>query len=144
MPLELYMLGLIVKDMSKSLAFYQRLGLAISAESADQTHVKVEMGNGFTFFLDSDLSQWDPKFVRRNDSEHTESYHSVLEFYLKTRDAVDAKYAELTSLGYQGYRAPYETFFGMYFAMVNDPDGNTILLSGDLQTNELTSEGKEK
>ncbi len=29
MALELYMLGLIVQDMSKSLEFYQRLGLAI-------------------------------------------------------------------------------------------------------------------
>jgi len=42
---------------------------------------------------------------------------------------VEAKYAELTACGYQGYRAPFETSFRAYFAMVNDPDGNTILLS---------------
>ena len=51
---------------------------------------------------------------------------------LKERGAVDATYQELTGLGYQGQRAPYETRYGMYFAMVKDPDGNTILLSGDL------------
>ena len=40
---------------------------------------------------------------------------------------------ELTGFGYQSQRAPYETSFGMYFAMIKDPDGNTILLSGDLK-----------
>ena len=42
-----------------------------------------------------------------------------------------AKYAELIDFGYQSHRAPYMTSFGMCFAMVKDPDGNTILLSGD-------------
>jgi len=53
---------------------------------------------------------------------------------------VDAKYTELTSFGYQSHRAPYETSFGMYFAMLNDPDGNTILLSGDLTPNDTSKE----
>jgi predicted lactoylglutathione lyase len=133
MPLELYMLGLIVQDMGKSLEFYRRLGLAIPEESEKQTHVSIKMGSGLTFFLDSAPSRWDPRFVGSNDAERTDSYRSVLEFYLQTREAVDAKYAELTGLGYQGLRAPYETSFGMCFAMINDPDGNTILLSGDLK-----------
>jgi hypothetical protein len=29
----------------------------------------------------------------------------------------------------------------MYFAMINDPDGNTILLSGDLAANGTSKEG---
>ena len=55
---------------------------------------------------------------------------------MNTRDAVEAKYTELIELGYQSHRAPYETSFGMCFAMINDPDGNTILLSGDLEKSE--------
>ena len=142
MALELYMLGLIVQDMDKSLQFYRRLGLAIPAGSEEKTHVEVKMGSGLTFFLDSRPSRWDPGFVSRDDPGHAEAsggYHSILEFYLKTQDAVDAKYTELTGFGYQGHRAPYETSFGMYFAMINDPDGNTILLSGDLK--ETSHEG---
>jgi len=50
---------------------------------------------------------------------------------LKERAAVDAKYSELTGFGYQSYHAPFVSSIGMYFAMVNDPDGNTILLSAD-------------
>ncbi|MGH2495234.1 MAG: VOC family protein [Ktedonobacteraceae bacterium] len=141
MALELYMLGLVVQDMSKSLEFYRRLGLAIPEGSEEQTHVEVKMGSGLTFFLDSRPSRWDPRFVRKANSgqrEAPDDYSSILEFYLKTQEAVDAKYAELTGFGYQGYRAPYETSFGMCFAMINDPDGNIILLSGDLKANKTS------
>jgi hypothetical protein len=59
------------------------------------------------------------------------AYRVLLEFYLPSRAEVEAKYAELTGLGYKSYRAPFETSFGMVFALVDDPDGNTILLSAD-------------
>ena len=134
MALELYMLGLIVQDMGKALEFYRRLGLAIPQASEEKTHVEIKMGSGLTFFLDSRPSRWDPSFVRKEAPEQMEasdSYPSILEFYLKERGAVDAKYKELIDFGYQSCRAPYETSFGMYFAMINDPDGNTILLSGE-------------
>jgi hypothetical protein len=136
MALELYMLGLIVRDMGKSLEFYQRLGLAIPDGSEEKTHVEVKMGSGLTFFLDSRPSRWDPNYVRQDDPGRTEAsgnYPFILEFYLKKRAIVEAKYNELIGLGYQSYRAPYETSLGMYFAMIKDPDGNTILLSGDLE-----------
>ncbi len=144
MALELYMLGLVVQDMDKSLEFYRRLGLAIPEGSEEQTHVEVKMGSGMTFFLDSKPSRWDPRFVRRDDPGHMEAsdgYRTLLEFYLKTRDAVDTKYTELTGFGYQSRRAPYKTSFGMYFAMINDPDGNTILLSGNLEEKGTSKEG---
>jgi catechol 2,3-dioxygenase-like lactoylglutathione lyase family enzyme len=145
MALELHMLGLIVRDMGKSLEFYRRLGLAIPEGSEDQTHVQIKMGSGLTFFLDSRPTRWDSSFVRRDEPGQQEaagSYRSVLEFYLKTRAAVETKYAELTSLGYQGHRAPYnKTSFGMCFALIKDPDGNTILLSGDLEENAPLLEG---
>ncbi len=144
MALELYMLGLIVQNMGKSLEFYRQLGLAIPEGSEEQTHVQIKMGSGLTFFLDSRPSRWDPGFVRRDGAGHMEasdSYRFIPEFYLKTRGAVEAKYTELTGFGYQSHRAPYETSFGMCFALINDPDGNTILLSGDLDENETAKEG---
>lgn len=135
MTLNLYMLGLIVADMSKSLEFYRRLGLEIPPVSERSTHVEIKMGNGLTFFLDSRPTRWDPDFVdtpRATMADTSAGYSSILEFYLETEAAVQAKYAELTGAGYHGQRAPYATSFGMCFAMIKDPDGNTILLSGDL------------
>jgi catechol 2,3-dioxygenase-like lactoylglutathione lyase family enzyme len=144
MALELYMLGLIVRDMGKSLEFYRRLGLAIPEGSENQTHVEVKMGSGLTFFLDSRPTRWDPRFVREGTPGHLETpdnYRSILEFYLKTEDAVDAKYTELLGFGYQSHREPYDTSIGMRFAMINDPDGNVILLSGDLEKNQPAKNG---
>jgi len=143
MALELYMLGLVVQDMGKSLEFYRRLGLAIPERSEAKTHFEIKMGSGLTFFLDSRPPRWDPECVEKDDPGHidaTDGYRSILEFYLKTRDAVDAKYTELTGFGYRSYRAPYESPIGMYFAMVKDPDGYTILLSGDVGKNETEKE----
>lgn len=144
MPLELAMLGLITKDMGQALAFYRRLGLAIPEGGEEQTHVEVKMGNGLTFFLDSAPSRFDPRFRSLDDRgplNASDGYRSLLEFYLKTQDAVEAKYAELIGFGYQSCRAPYKTSFGMLFAMITDPDGNTILLSGDLAEKGAANEG---
>ncbi len=135
MALELFMIGLPIHEMGKSLEFYRRLGLAIPEGSEGQTHVEIKMGSGLTFFLDSKPSRWDPGFVRKNNpGEASDSYPFILEFYLEDRAVLEAKYRELTGFGYQGHRAPYETSFGMYFAMVSDPDGNTILLSADAKS----------
>lgn len=120
MALDLYMVGLVAQDIDKSLEFYRRLGLAIPEGSDGETHVEVKMKGDLTFFLNA------PGRVGISDSPRV-----ILEFYLKERAAVDAKYAELIGFGYQSYRAPFVTSIGMYFAMVNDPDGNTVLLSAD-------------
>jgi catechol 2,3-dioxygenase-like lactoylglutathione lyase family enzyme len=150
MALDLYMLGLVVKDMSRSLDFYRRLGLAIPEGSDRQTHVEVRMGSGLTFFLDSHPARWDPAFpsvsrvvnhTNPQPREASDGYSSILEFYVKTRAAVDATYSELTGCGYESRRAPYESPIGVYFAMVADPDGNTILLSGELDDKGIPHEG---
>ncbi|HEX4208146.1 MAG TPA: VOC family protein [Ktedonobacteraceae bacterium] len=120
MALELYMLGLIAQNMDKSLEFYRRLGLAIPEQSEGRRRVEVKMKDELTFFINA------PGLVKELDNARI-----IFEFYLKERTAVDAKYAELTGLGYQSHHAPFVASIGMYFATVNDPDGNTILLSAD-------------
>ena len=134
MALELYMLGLIVQDMPTSLEFYRRLGLAIPDGSETKSHVEIKMGSGLTFFLDSNPTRWDPGFGSQSAPERratADRYPAILEFYMEDQAAVAAKYTELINFGYQSYREPYITPFQMYFAMVKDPDGNTILLSAD-------------
>jgi uncharacterized glyoxalase superfamily protein PhnB len=123
--LELYMVGVIVKDMGRALEFYRHLGVDIPEGSESKQHVEIKM-SGMTFFLTTKgvNERWDPA---RSDASG--GYRIILEFYLETREAVDAKYAELMGYGYESHVAPYETPFKNYFAMVNDPDGNTILLS---------------
>ncbi len=86
-----------------------------------------------TFFLDSNPARWDPTRTSAGDEAPAPSgpYPFVLEFYLKERSAVEAKYAEMTGFGYRSHQAPFVTSFNMVFAFIYDPDGNQILLSGD-------------
>ena len=124
MALELYMVGLIVQDMGKSLEFYRQLGLAIPEDSNGQSQmVQVKMKSGVTLFLNTGGDNVQERVAATGNS------NVVLEFYLTSRTEVEAKYQELTKAGYQSFRAPYVTSFGMYFAMITDPDGNVVLLS---------------
>ena len=134
MPLELYMLGLIVQDMPAALAFYRRLGLDIPVDSDSKSHVEIKMGTGMTLFLDSQPARWDPHFDAQSPAPPAapiNRYPVLLEFYLKEQPALVAKYQELVNFGYDAFRPPYATAFGMVFAMLKDPDGNTVLLSAD-------------
>ena len=126
MEIQLSMLGIIVADMPAALRFYRLVGLDIPASADEKRFVLHRMGSGVTLFFDT-------VFARTYDAEHvrpTAGYGSLLEFYLGGDAAVDAKYTELTDAGYHGRMSPERTF-GPYAAMVEDPDGNVVLLTSD-------------
>lgn len=125
MALELYMVGVIVEDMPRALEFYRRLGVAVPDGVGELGHVEVKM-SGLTFFLSTQAAnaRWDPA---RTDAAG--GYRVILEFYLESAEVLDAKYAELVEYGYGGHHAPYDVTPDLRFALVDDPDGNTILLS---------------
>ena len=91
------------------------------------------MASGVTIFFDS-------VFFPSNDPERRPaprgSYNIALEVYLFTREAVDAKWADLTALGYHGRAAPWKSD-GPYAASVEDPDGNPILLTAEDPRGEI-------
>ena len=47
-------------------------------------------------------------------------------FSLPSREAVDERYAELTSAGYRGRQPPVDAFWGARYAVIEDPDGNHV------------------
>jgi predicted lactoylglutathione lyase len=129
MGLELYMVGVIVADMGRAVEFYRRLGVDLPEGSESKPHVEVKMGQ-MSFFLSTQAfnKRWDPMNTPPVEGG---GYRMILEFYLKSREALDTKYAEMLAYGYQSHAAPFVTPFKMYFGMINDPDGNTILLSAE-------------
>jgi catechol 2,3-dioxygenase-like lactoylglutathione lyase family enzyme len=126
MGLELYMVGVIVEDMARAAEFYRRLGVDIPEDADAQDFVEIEM-SGLTLFLATkeQNARWDP--ARRDVTG--DGYRMILEFYLESPAALDAKYEELTGFGYASHCAPYDVTPELRFAMVDDPDGNTVLLS---------------
>jgi predicted lactoylglutathione lyase len=124
MTIQLDMVILIVKDMSASLAFYRRLGLEIPDGEEQKPIVLHRMESGVTLLFDTMFTDtYDP-----TRTAPTGGYRTMLEFFLADTGAVDAKYAELVGSGYHGRREPVQTT-GPYAAMVDDPDGNVVLLT---------------
>ncbi len=129
MSLQLSMVGLMVENMPRALEFYRRLGLAIPEEEDEKKFVMLRMESGVTIF-------WDTVFANTYDPAREApagGYRVMLEFFLDDAAAVDAKYAELVGYGYHGRSAPVQTN-GPYAAMVDDPDGNCILITNDSDT----------
>jgi len=77
LALELYMVGLVARDIEKSVEFYRQLGLDLPKGSKGETHIEVKMGRDLTFFLNAS-----------GRAGISESPHVVLEFYLKERSAL--------------------------------------------------------
>jgi predicted lactoylglutathione lyase len=122
--LELSMVGLMVRDMAASLEFYRRLGIEIPKGAETKPFVQKRMESGVSIF-------WDTVFADKYDPEREApegGYRVMLEFLLEDEGAVDAKYEEMTRHGYGGRLAPVQTG-GPYATMVDDPDGNVVLLT---------------
>lgn len=126
MGLGIHMIGLVAADLPRAAEFYRRLGVDVPDDVAGKSHVEVRMGE-LTFFLTTreQNARWDP---RRVDATG-EGYRMILEFYLEDPDRLDAKYVEMTGYGYEGRTDPYWVTPQLRFALLGDPDGNTVLLS---------------
>ncbi len=125
MGTRLSMIGLLVEDMDRSLAFYRALGLAIPEGAEEEAHVEVEMGGEVVLFWDTAFAAtYDPAWEKPRGG-----YGILPEFFVGSREAVDVLYGKLVAHGHLGRRPPFETHFGAYMAMVDDPDGNTVLLT---------------
>jgi predicted lactoylglutathione lyase len=118
------MVVLLIEDVPRSLAFYRRLGVEFPPDADRRTDIQVPVGDSHQLVLTT-------TFVRNDPDRHPPSGGSriVLEFFVDGNDAVDAKYVELTEAGYRGRREPWLTSFDAYMCMVDDPDGNTVLVT---------------
>jgi catechol 2,3-dioxygenase-like lactoylglutathione lyase family enzyme len=124
MQARLDVIGLVVKDMARSLAFYRRLGLETPPEADQQPHVDATLPGGLRIAWDtvetirSFDSEWSPPSGGGN--------RMSLAFRFETPAEVNAAYQELTAAGYEGHKAPWDAFWGQRYAEVRDPDGNTV------------------
>ncbi len=124
MQARLDMIGLVVSDMARSLAFYRRLGLELPPEADGQPHVEATLPGGLRLAWDTveTIRSFDPGWSPPTGGGH----RIALAFRLNAPDDVDRAYDELTSLGYAGHKEPWDAFWGQRYAVVQDPDGNGI------------------
>jgi uncharacterized glyoxalase superfamily protein PhnB len=118
-------LNLVARDFDRTLAFYRRLGLEIPERPSPGgiRHAEVTLANGFVLEFDNEtlVRTYNAAWRRSGGSSR-----ALIGFSVATREAVDARYADLIAAGYEGRQPPYDTFWGARYAVVADPDGNDV------------------
>jgi catechol 2,3-dioxygenase-like lactoylglutathione lyase family enzyme len=126
-------IGLVVADMSRSLAFYRALGLDIPSDADAQPHVDVPLPSGGRLMFDTTetIHSFDPGW-----KAPTGSHRVGLAFECDDPGDVDAVFANLTGAGYEAHLQPWDAFWGQRYASVLDPDGNSVELFAPLPTSQ--------
>ncbi len=116
-------LNIVVRDMDAAVDFYRRLGIEIPETLPEwQAHHRTaDLGGEVALELDSTAftPQWDAGWPASQPGV-------VVGFRVATREDVDDLYEELTGAGHAGQQAPYDTFWGARYAIVEDPSGNAV------------------
>jgi catechol 2,3-dioxygenase-like lactoylglutathione lyase family enzyme len=123
-------IGVVVADMGKSLAFYRRLGLDLPADADKEPHVEAALPGGLKLAWDSleTIRSFEPDWQPPQGG----GPKIGLAFRCDSPAEVDATYRDLTGAGYEGHKEPWDAFWGMRYAVVHDPDGNGVDLFASL------------
>ena len=126
MEIQLSMLILEVRDLARSIAFYRDLGLDVPDPVPGRPVAIHRMGSGVSLLLTTSFAAtYDPAWTRPAGG-----YQKLIEFYVGEDAVVDQRWADLVAAGHPGRMPPTQTA-GPYAAMVDDPDGNVVLLTSD-------------
>jgi catechol 2,3-dioxygenase-like lactoylglutathione lyase family enzyme len=130
MGVTLQTIGVIVKDMKRTLDFYRTLGLPIALDAWDETNLDVDLPNGVTLGFLSEVvaRQADPTFQTPQGAALN------LQFRVEGPHEVDAVHSRLTAAGHPSHAAPWDAPWGQRFARVVDPDGRIVNIYAFLAT----------
>ena len=118
--------ALPMRDADAMVAFYRALGLDVPDPQPGRPLVIHRMGSGVSLLLTTSFAAtYDPAWTRPAGG-----YQQLLEFYVGDDASVDRRWADLVAAGHPGRMPPTQTA-GPYAAMVDDPDGNVVLLTSD-------------
>ena len=120
---KLDVIGIVVDDMARSLAFYRELGFDLPPEADQAPHPEAEVAGGLHVAWDtvdtirSFAPDWQPP---------SGGHRIALAFRCATPAEVDATHDRLVSLGHKSHLAPWDAEWGMRYAVILDPDGNAV------------------
>ena len=127
------LIGLVVNDMGRSLAFYRHLGFDLPADADKEPHVEATLPGGIRI-------AWDTvETIKSFDASYepaTGGHRMGLAFACDDPADVDRVHAELVGAGYESHLAPWDAFWGQRYATVHDPDGNPVDLFANLPASE--------
>ncbi|MCK2243135.1 MULTISPECIES: VOC family protein [unclassified Crossiella] len=116
-------IGIVVADMARSLAFYRELGLDLPASADAEGHVEHVLPGGVKLAWDTEatIASFTPDFTPPAPGGRLS-----LAFEAEGPAEVDALHEHLVGLGHHSELAPFDAFWGQRYAVVLDPDGNGV------------------
>ncbi len=122
-------IGITTSDMGKALDFYRLLGLEFPDGAEGEVHTEATLEGGLRVGIDTvdSARDLDPAWTAPSGSPRIS-----LAFRCASPTDVDARYAELVSLGHEGRHEPWDAPWGHRYATLLDPDGNGVDLYADL------------
>ncbi|KAB8163304.1 glyoxalase [Streptomyces sp. 3MP-14] len=117
------LIGLITDDLAASLAFYRRLGVTVPEDADHLPHAETELPGGIRLAWDTleSVRTFAPDY-----QPNPEGTRISLAFLCDSPAEVDALYRELVEAGHPGEKEPWDAHWGQRYAVVRDPDGNSI------------------
>ena len=116
-------INLVTTNTPESVKFYRLLGLDIpeAPPDWDPHHRSANLEDGSDIDLDIDSTAFSTIW----GSEDIPT-GALIGFRVTSRAAVDSLHAKLTAAGHRSLRAPYDAFWGIRYAIVEDPDGTAV------------------
>ena len=132
---KLNQLNLVVRDMEAMAGFYTELGVRIldSPPEWQAHHRASDIDDGM--HLDLDSITFTPSW---NAGWPHGQAGVVVGFEVATISEVDRLHDHLMALGYSSQQSPYDTFWGARYAIVADPDGNSVGLMSPIDPAKAT------
>ena len=120
---RLDVIGIVSSDLGRTIDFYSRLGLEFPADAASQPHVEVALPGGLRVAFDTveTIRSFDPSGPRRPVATDRARRSCSTARPRSTRCT-----PEMIAAGYDGHLEPWDAFWGQRYAVVFDPDGNTV------------------
>ena len=125
---ELAAIGIVTKDMERSVRFYRLLGVDAPEPSGD--HLDVTLPSGVRLMLDTLelIKQLDPDWVEPKGQRMN------LAFQCSSPGDVDATHAKVVAAGFRSKKQPWDAFWGQRYAQLIDPDDNIVDIFAPLPT----------
>ena len=129
MTVRIDLIGFVVADMARTLEFYRQLGLDIPAGAESEDHVEITLPSGIRLGWDTIdvVKSFDPEWVAP-----VGGHRMVPAFLCDSPAELDQLFADLVAAGAEAHKEPWDAFWGQRYAIVKDPDGNSVELFAPL------------
>lgn len=126
--LKMSAIGIVTADMKRSLEFYALFGVPVPIYDPAEDHASCAIDDSVSLMWDTvDLIQKiTPSYVHRPGGP------IGLGFECDSAQEVDEAYRRVIDAGFESENEPWDAFWGQRFAIVKDPDGNTVSLYASL------------